>query len=361
MSEYLDNIAREGGAANPIDYTGFGENISERAGVIWRENLLSSQPIYDEYGKQKQAVMNQYGDGQIPPEVVEQHKTYDNFGHVDVDHDALMRWSNRYLGTHYMSKEEADEITREDLKAQRETAEDVFARQNTMGFIGDLAGNVTYAADPFLAPTMVIGLGAGANAANFLTRAAIVAGTEAGIETAAELVRQPAVLDWKASIGAEYSLADAVSEVVAAGLGAGVMGATISTVADGLKALVRKGRKIDGPNAKAATKQTEYTLYEAEQAPDPDMDPVEHFGNIETQSNRIDNERLHENQDPDPMYEAKGPDETVDAEFEDPDANINIPEEDAWTGEVRVRPYGEAIEEYNAVEADLQKLRDCIS
>jgi len=144
------------------------------------------------------------------------------------DYDGLAEYANKVLGLKDVPiYEDYEKQRQEEYANYRATSQEVFDKQSLWGKVGQFAGQGhAMAIDPLYAVSFFTGYGA----ANTVLQAAVRVGlTEAAIET----VAQPFVKSWKDEVGADYSGADMLTNIVLAGTGAGIIagaGKGLSTV-----------------------------------------------------------------------------------------------------------------------------------
>jgi len=127
-----------------------------------------------------------------------------------------------------LSDEQIQAKVGEELKAKREANQSVMARASGGSqFVGTAAGAMT---DPAVLATLP--LGAGWQAGRMLPNAARAFGSEFLVGAASEAVIQGEVYDFKKSIESPYTKAEAILNVVAAGVGSGVLRATVGAGID---------------------------------------------------------------------------------------------------------------------------------
>jgi len=137
--------------------------------------------------------------------------------------------------------------TQETAATLRQLAESDAAKAPASSrLVGVLTGAIT---DPLVATTLPFGAAPAVEAvgARAIARTALKVGaTEAGIQGALQVPIQAQVFDFKAELGSPYEVSDAALNVLAAGLGAGVLRATGSALSDSLRGLkpVDRAKKL---------------------------------------------------------------------------------------------------------------------
>lgn len=229
--------------------TGFVENWSNALGLSMMEDLpITSRMIPTVTESQRNQKLYEYKkSGDIPENI------YNFYGG---DTDGLAGYARNVLGiSDIPTLEEFDAQKLREYKLNREASQKTFAQQSKTGLVGEMAGRAhAMALDPLYATSFLTGYGSAVTIGQAALRVGLA---EAGIETAAQLIKIP----WKQEIGADYGAAQAMTEIAFAGLGSAALA--------GLGKAVGKAIK-----PKDLTVEQAVEVFEKMAKKDPEMVPV---------------------------------------------------------------------------------------
>ena len=289
------------GTAKFQEETGFIQNFDESFRLDLREGLSISSLVHqDAYNERKNILLGLYNEGIISKDIVEQHTSVDVAGVRTINYNTLGKWTTDNLDVPISTDEEIKNNIYDELALKREIAERVGEHKSAGGVVGSLLGTMSAALiDPLLLPTYFVGLGPAARGATWLTRFLRSGVKVAKVEAGFEVIRQPNVYGWKKEIGADYNAVDAITQIAAAGIGAGVLGGlagslvtpkniTIGTVIDTLESAIKRGKTLakaknmlDDPTYKETVATLENTLSELKQAPIDQTNTMDHLLSLE--------------------------------------------------------------------------------
>lgn len=212
----------------------FGEVFSAQIGLIFDEELSISRYLNQEMFKERENnVRTLIDEGVVDPARYEYNDGKFDYNKLSLDLD----------GTEYGGMVKPDSILREErnqmLARRREYAESVIGQGSGLAqFLGAATG---YMLDPINIATMPIGtVAAAAKGLTAYNLALSAAGRTAAITTGSEAAIQLGfVYDYKQEIDSPYSMENAYSAILAAGVG----GATIGLVQGGLVGALRAAKE----------------------------------------------------------------------------------------------------------------------
>jgi diguanylate cyclase (GGDEF)-like protein len=277
--------------------TGFTENIATVVQDFKRENLMGSRrAAFDERFNEQLDIARKLGATDLPaipshsPPTPEEMAEAMSKGRGD--HGAILamrakKWDDFFAGMKqqhpdagFMTIHDANDDISKDFADKRLLSASVRQRANTAG---DVGAGLGYLAAPLQEPLVLATLPFGAAGSagilrTMLIEAAVAGGTEAFI--------QPQVFDFKQQIDSPYTVGDAVTNVVTAGAGAGLIAGTIKAAPMAYRALLTEiqARRSRGelpaatPSQRAAENFLEQYVDEIESNPNrrdqPDSLPV---------------------------------------------------------------------------------------
>ena len=216
----------------------FSEAFGASLGQVFDEELSISRNLNREgFDERRRRVVDLIADGEI-----NRNEYLDNSGQFDYDRLASER-EDLGIKTNATLTDERNRI----LAQRREYAQDVLSRGSGLAqFLGAATG---YALDPITIATLPIATASTAGrSASILGRTMLTARNEAALATAAESVIQPLVYQHKQDIESPWSELDAIQNIGAAAIGAGVLGGTAGGISQWLRNLRERGT----PAAQAA-------------------------------------------------------------------------------------------------------------
>ena len=212
----------------------FGEVFSAKVGLIFDEELSISRYLNQEMFKERQNnVRTLIDDGVVDPARYEYNDGTFDYNKLSLDLD----------GTEYGGMVKPDSILREErnemLARRREYGESIISQGSGLAqFLGAATG---YMLDPINIATMPLGtVAAAAKGLTAYNLALSTAGRTAAITTGSEAAIQLGfVYDYKQEIDSPYSMENAYSAILAAGVG----GAAIGAVQGGLVGALRAAKE----------------------------------------------------------------------------------------------------------------------
>ena len=197
------------------DYDVFGAQV----GLIIDEGLSISSLLNNEGRNQRKRQVKELGDS-------DQFNIADytrDYGVLDYD-----RLSNDFPDFGIKTDRQLHDEKVEVLRKRREYADDVIKRGSGMA---QFLGYGAYMLDPINIATLPIATaGASLKGLSVIARAMTVAGREAGLATAAELMIQPLVYQYKHDIESPYEFSDALTAIVASATGAAAIGGLVGGI-----------------------------------------------------------------------------------------------------------------------------------
>ncbi len=367
MTIYTDALKSRG----PSQYqepTGFAENYSKSLGTTVESGMSISRAVVSgfitsPYRKRRNEQIDQMiANGDIPEQygdALDGHMSYNDVAIIARDK----------FGQTIKSDEDIDNVVREDLKRNVESAGDVFSRATLMGKVGIVAGAPNAAMlDPPSIIGSFIGLGAAAKGATVLSRAAKAAALGAGATMAEEAVIQPFVYSWKQDVGLDYSTGDAFKAIAYAGAGGGILAGAAKTAGEFVTANTKFLQSHDVARVKNKNEvnrqsydNVQNAVDEAKQLP-PDTDIKAHFDEVDTTIRNRDNAAPSTKFEVDVGDRA---DEVLDGTFKaQTEESVFVKEVIDEGGGKKFVETGDAAMEVDAISKqidDLKKFGDCIN
>jgi hypothetical protein len=361
-NEHLKERALQG-AAKHIPESGFTENWGEALRLDLDEASSISRALNSElYTVRDNKIWDMYEAGEIPDDVMEAFAVDGPDGHGTFKYNGLANWINSELGGSLLTDTDIEDSIREDLKMKRGLGEEVFNRANYWGKFGQFIGAAHAAMiDPALIPTYFIGIGAAAKGATWFSRFGRAAGVTAMAEGGLEALRQPIIYNWKKDIGVDYKFKDAMTQILAAGLGAGILSGSAAAVSGGLRKFIGKNTVKKSSDSSVAAENLGNTARELERAPDPNMDAAEHLQALETEVKRQQTRDITPAEKP--IYDAEVEDAALKAEQdapltpEDVEADIVLEADD---GTIVSKKYGKIVEEADEAATQQELALGCL-
>ena len=342
--------------AQRIDYSDPMEMYGEGLRFILEEESSVSDAINwtldDARLKRRDGILDSYRKGDIPKEIMEQYRTEHFF-----DLEAIAKWSNINLGTEYLTDEEIHEKIRDDLKVKREYGQELYARSNTKGKIAYTLGSMNAAMiDPATIPTFFIGVGAAGRGATWAHRMAKAGMIGMASEAPFETIKQIRIYDWKQNIMSDYSVRDAMNNVLLTTVGVGGLNASVTAVNDGLQAFLRNQNLIGGAEARLFRNFLENELMENSRLPEGRY--IDQKGKLEEEVASIkDNSVRYEEPDIEEMK--PGPmEEEVDVPEEMLDQNVLM---ESTEGELEPTTIRKIQEENKSIAEQAEAARGCLT
>lgn len=218
MSEWFEG-AGETPAHIPtatVPETSFWQNAEQAYAIMRAEDLpiISRTHMSETRESRISTLLGHAKSGAIPENVMDFY--WSQPGGLDVD--ALSQYARNDLGLLDIPTPGDYEVARKaEYADNRATAQKVYDAQSKWGMVGEFAGKAAaIPTDPLYAVSFFTGYGAAATALQAAGRVAVM-------EMAIEAVAQPFVYDWKQEIGSDYSGAEALFNVIAAGTLGGAM------------------------------------------------------------------------------------------------------------------------------------------
>lgn len=202
--------------SSPAESTGFFENWNARLGLMITEDLpIVSRMIPSITESMRKKKLYDYAE--VYPELKQRMANVWSLG-GDTDVDAAAYYANKTLGlTDIPILEDYDKRKDEEYDSYRTYSNDIANRASIAGKFGSFATAPWMALDPIYAVGFFTGYGGASTALQAITRVGL-------IEAGAEVVATPFIMDWKTDIGTEYSGAEALINIAATGITAGLLG-----------------------------------------------------------------------------------------------------------------------------------------
>ena len=252
------------------DQTGFIEN------AIWS---MKKTAVFDTSWGQAQAnrkffiprnklLHDMVTNGELTYDEVQPFQGSDYQAYTVVDYAGLARYVRKTKDRPDIeTDEEIWDRVREDVKMLETVESDVQARQDgLLGTAGEFMGAMgAYMTAPEMLPTYFVGIGTAGRAAGFLSKIsknAKIAAMEMGFES----LMQDNVYKWRKDIHSEYSVKEALSNIVMAGGGAFTIGMTTDAVGVLIKG-IRKKHKVNTGVGRASDKILAHHQGEMESTP----------------------------------------------------------------------------------------------
>ena len=209
---------------------GFVESTARDFQVFQQEDRQASESLnMSEKFRQRAEVIRELGETVIEPAPAPRSRAAVIRGVADAESTAeAQRVRIADLAARYPEVKTDDELELEvieESRVLRETRDRELRQQAPMGHVGSFVGMMGASlTDPINAAMLLFGAPV---KAGLVAKVGIETALGAGIETAI----QPQVANYKAKLGVEYGLSEAVTNILAAGGGAGVLTGTVGLVA----------------------------------------------------------------------------------------------------------------------------------
>ena len=380
ISQRFDDVKSWAASKPPAQYkkpeTGFVENWESALNhFFYEETSVGRWAIQDEYFKRMDTLHKMIESGEIPGYVAEANRNMNPDKAGVFNYDGLAAYARGVLGKEDIPFDnEIEDRIREDLKVMRGAYNDVTARSSGMGVAGSMLGGMhAVMLDPITWPSMFIGVGQASAAVTSLGAFARGAAITGLAEGAVETIRQPFIYKWKQDIGVNYSVKEALANIVLTAGGASLLGGLsgvaarrvkMSELGDLLEALLRKKGLPDDQAAKQAKKIVKNMVRDAKTTPNPEQPIEEFYGSVRDEAVRQETRGAHGGQDVDQSLDSTMVDENYSKfEAENPDPKLatgNVKVDETGHLQVETKPMKEIIEESTNRISVFQKIKECL-
>lgn len=278
------------------EYSTASENFAAAIGQIFDEESSISSFLGNSNRRARDEQIRRYIDEGVIDEEVANNFTHYSFGGKRVNYDGIAEYANENLelDTPIKTAEELFNERNEDLASRRKYRERVFDTSLTGGKVNQFAGMLVGASlDPVMVATMPIAVSTmGARNLSKAMYSLSMAKRTAlfGMATAAPI--EPFIHSWKEEIGAEYTLADSMFNLGAAGLLSGSIGGAVGYLAHGAR--TRLGLIKDLEDLGLDTESAEIIadqVDELKRQPDQNQPAEEYYNIVEETQERMDTQK----------------------------------------------------------------------